>query len=60
MSLRLIFKAEKYRDLIMSSIDYFKDMESKSLINIDIEKCIESYSGYLLICHDLVICEEIK
>lgn len=60
MKVKLIFNSEKYTDLIIGSINYFKYMESKSLRNIDIEKCIDGYSKCLLICHDFVICEEIK
>lgn len=55
MMCKLVFNSDLFSQLIEKSIDEFKKMESDSVFNIDIEKCISDYSTYLMICHSYLV-----
>lgn len=51
MKCKLVFDSGLFLQLIENSIDEFKLMESESIFDVDIEKCISDYASYLHICH---------
>lgn len=51
MKCKLVFDSGLFVQLIENSIEEFKRMESESIFDVDIEKCISDYASYLYICH---------
>lgn len=49
MKMKIILQTERLYQKLEKAIDTFKDLESKSLHDVDIELCIKDYISALLI-----------